>query len=192
MPLSLVRAAWLGGTRYPNKSNKHATRIPAGCGRGYDVAEMVRLGAAESIGLDLAPTAKAEADEYIRTEAGLSPAEQAKAKVVLADFFQFTDPGFDIAYDYTFFCALRPDMRNAWAEKYATLIRPGGKLITMMYPCDPNKDRSVGPPFPVFPEDYDKALLANGFRKEHVVKLGDDISVERRKGLEYLGIWTRI
>ena len=47
------------------------------------------------------------------------------------DFFNFELPQdgekFTIGYDYTFFCALPPKMREDWGKRYAEIIKPGGK-----------------------------------------------------------------
>jgi hypothetical protein len=33
-----------------------------------------------------------------------------------------------------FFCAIPPAMRPEWAKRYSELVRPGGVLITLMFP----------------------------------------------------------
>lgn len=33
-----------------------------------------------------------------------------------------------------FFCALHPEMRGRWAATWARLIRPGGRLVTLVFP----------------------------------------------------------
>lgn len=47
------------------------------------------------------------------------------------DFFNFDLPEdgqkFALAYDYTFLCALPPNMRQAWGKRYAEIIRPRGQ-----------------------------------------------------------------
>ena len=56
------------------------------------------------------------------------------------DFFKdLPESAYSLCYDYTFFCAIPPTMRAAWAEAYAGGIRSGGVLITMMWP--------IGAPF---------------------------------------------
>ena len=44
----------------------------------------------------------------------------------------------------------------------ARLVKPGGYLITLIFPIDPYTD--AGPPFYVRPEHYDEAL-GNGWAK---------------------------
>ena len=35
---------------------------------------------------------------------------------------------------YRFFCAIEPDMRLAWAQRIHDILKPGGELITLMFP----------------------------------------------------------
>lgn len=35
---------------------------------------------------------------------------------------------------YRFFCAIEPDMRLAWARRIHDILKPGGELITLMFP----------------------------------------------------------
>lgn len=69
------------------------------------------------------------------------------------DFFTFPLPSplFTLAYDYTFFCALPPSLRAAWAARYAELIQPGGVLIALVYP--------IGMPFS-FPLIFAATLMS--------------------------------
>ena len=47
---------------------------------------------------------------------------------------EYCDNSFDFAYDYTFLCALQPDMREQWASTYARLLKPDGVLMTVVFP----------------------------------------------------------
>lgn len=57
------------------------------------------------------------------------------------DFFNFELPEADsrgsrkfaLAYDYTFLCALPPSVREAWGQRYADIIEPGGKFFHFPY-----------------------------------------------------------
>jgi hypothetical protein len=56
-------------------------------------------------------------------------------------------------------------MRKDWAANWARLLKPGGELLTMIYPIDPSRDVSkgyTGPPWPVTPELYTELLLPAG------------------------------
>lgn len=47
-----------------------------------------------------------------------------------------------LAFDYTFLCALDPSVRERWAQHYADIIRPGGELLTVVYPMDDREGQS--------------------------------------------------
>lgn len=49
---------------------------------------------------------------------------------------------YQLAFDYTFLCALDPPMRKPWAETYARIIRPGGELLTVVFPMDDREGKS--------------------------------------------------
>ncbi|KAI9218239.1 S-adenosyl-L-methionine-dependent methyltransferase [Blastocladiella britannica] len=172
-------ASLLAQSRIPN-----GRVLVPGCGRGCDV---LALGTPDrkAYGIDISPTAH----------------PNPQAKFVLADFFAFTNadlepstgsatsgvPQFDALYDYTFMCALPPSMRSDWAARVAALVRPGGTLVTLMYPIDASRPLDEGPPFPVNPDVY-RGLLADKFEEVEVSKCE---SFAARKGLEMVGVWTR-
>jgi hypothetical protein len=86
----------------------------------------------------------------------------------------------------SFFVAIPPSRRNEWGEKMAELIKPGGYLITLVFPIDPPTD--VGPPFYVRPEHYDKPL-SSAFVK--IVDRNPTISAPSHVGREQLLVWKR-
>jgi Thiopurine S-methyltransferase (TPMT) len=59
-----------------------------------------------------------------------------------------------------FLCALPPEQRKDWAQGWARLIAPGGELVTMMFPVDPEKQG--GPPYAVSHELYTELLTPVG------------------------------
>ena len=63
-----------------------------------------------------------------------------------------------------FLCALQPHDRKAWAQRYKTLIKPGGQLATLIFPVDASRNKDEGPPFPVTPELYTELLTPEGVR----------------------------
>jgi len=99
---------------------------------------------------------------------------------------------FDFIYDYTFFCALPPTLRDRWGQRMSALLKPkSGRLLTIMYPVD-RLDRTGkelrGPPFPVTVDDYRRVLEPHGFYIAHG-PYEDENSVESRKGHEYVCWW---
>jgi hypothetical protein len=91
-----------------------------------------------------------------------------KVSFEVRDFFEMEVPEeqrFDVVYDYTsvadlravvpldsdafarFFVAIPPQTRPAWGAKMCQLVKPGGYLITLIYPIEDPK--LEGPPFMV-------------------------------------------
>lgn len=66
------------------------------------------------------------------------------------DFFRM-DSKFDLILEQTFFCALDPSLRKAYADKMHELLNPGGKLVGVLFDDPLNKDR---PPFGGNKEEY--------------------------------------
>ncbi|KAI8073268.1 S-adenosyl-L-methionine-dependent methyltransferase [Gongronella butleri] len=117
--------------------------IVPGCGGGYDV-KYLATPSRRMIGLDYSKTAV----EYCHK---IHPdREKLNYEFQEVDFFHFDAPsgGYDLAYDYTFFCALHPSFRPKWGSRYAELIKPGGVLIALMFPIEA-KDPEDGPPYAV-------------------------------------------
>ncbi len=73
-----------------------------------------------------------------------------EAQLLHVDFFQLQD-AFDIIIEQTFFCALDPKLRDAYAQKMSSLLKPNGKLVGLMFDDPKNNDR---PPFGGRREDY--------------------------------------
>ncbi|KAL0094822.1 S-adenosyl-L-methionine-dependent methyltransferase [Phycomyces blakesleeanus] len=124
-----------------------------GCGSGYDVQFLASKNL-HMTGIDLSPTC-------IKLCRKNHP-DAAKDNYAFetGNFFDFEVPdgGYDLAYDYTFLCALEPKMRPQWASRYAEIIRPGGVLIALQYPLDGHEG---GPPFSLTPEMYVENLFNN-------------------------------
>lgn len=152
-----------------------------GCGTGYDVVAMACPGRFV-VGLDI-------------SEEAIKKAKQMSCSLANADYFTFltedffswhpTD-SFDLIFDYTFFCAIEPDMRSTWAQQIQNLLKPDGELITLMFPMD---DHAGGPPYRVSIVDYEEVLHPMGFRATSIVD--NKLAIEVRKGREKLGRWKR-
>ena len=126
-----------------------------GVGGGYDALALA--GATRTVlGVDLSPTAVAIARQR-RDAAGLQPSQ---CDFVAADFFAdapWSAAPFSLIWDYTFFCALAPAMRPAWAARMRQLLAPDGLLVTLIFPV---AEFAGGPPFAVSPALYQQAREA--------------------------------
>ncbi|MBK0404766.1 methyltransferase domain-containing protein [Adhaeribacter sp. BT258] len=65
------------------------------------------------------------------------------AHLLYQNFFEIQDT-FDLILEQTFFCALNPELRPAYAKKCAELLKPGGKLVGLLFDTTFEKP---GPPF---------------------------------------------
>ncbi|KAL7219476.1 hypothetical protein ACSBR2_012513 [Camellia fascicularis] len=153
-----------------------------GCGSGHDV---VAIACPERyvVGLDIS-------DEAIKKAIELS------SSLPNADYFTFLKEDFftwrptelfDLIFDYTFFCAIEPDMRSAWASQMRDLLKPDGELITLMFPIS---DHVGGPPYKVSVADYEEFLNPIGFKAVSIVD--NELAIAPRKGSEKLGRWKKL
>ncbi|KAG8661504.1 hypothetical protein MANES_01G010300v8 [Manihot esculenta] len=149
---------------------KGRTLVP-GCGSGHDV---VAIACPERyvVGLDVSDKAIKKAEEL----SSLSP--NANCFTFLrADFFSWHPSElFDLIFDYTFFCAIEPEMRSRWAMQIQNLLKPDGELITLMFPID---DHIGGPPYKVSVSDYEEVLCPLGFKAVFVAD--NELAIKARK-----------
>lgn len=66
------------------------------------------------------------------------------AHLIQKDFFDLDMVSFDLIIEQTFFCAIHPDLRPAYAAKAYELLAYKGKVIGVLFNVDLNKDK---PPF---------------------------------------------
>ena len=145
---------------------------------------MVALASPERfvVGLDISSTAVEKAKQWS------SSLPNADCFTFLADDFFKWKPSeqFDLIFDYTFFCALDPSLRLAWAETVSGLLKPHGELITLIYLIS---DQEGGPPFNNTVTDYQKVLEPLGFKA--ILMEDNELAIKPRKGQEKLGRWKR-
>ncbi|KAI2613456.1 S-adenosyl-L-methionine-dependent methyltransferase [Hypoxylon sp. NC1633] len=139
-----------------------------GCGKGYDVA-MLALHGFDVYGLDVSPKGLETADAYTKAELREPlphnfasddtnrPSGDAigTVKFLNGDFFKKDwekdvstgeFQGFDLIYDYTFLCALAPEMRKGWEQRMSELLSPTGVLACLEFPLFKNL-KAQGPPW---------------------------------------------
>ncbi|UCH28136.1 MAG: methyltransferase domain-containing protein [Myxococcales bacterium] len=152
-----------------------------GCGTGYDLATLARDDR-EVVGIDLSEDARAA---FIAAHPNLP----GTVVYEVTDFFSYgPGSGFDFVWDYTFFCALDPDQRGAWANAMSRLVRPSGILATLLFPFeDPISDRE-GPPWPINAALV-RAFVGDVFEEIEVREMAD--THPGREGKERLALWKR-
>ncbi|KAI1756373.1 S-adenosyl-L-methionine-dependent methyltransferase [Xylaria castorea] len=149
-----------GAIPLPSDGSTKTALVP-GCGRGHDVLLLSSLGY-DVYGLDVSSQALDAAKENIERvlNGEVYKIEGNKRGVITwicQDFFaeQWKDVQipFDLIFDYTFFCALPPLMRPAWASKMKSLLSPGGRLVCLEFPSE-KKSNEPGPPWAAPPTEY--------------------------------------
>ena len=164
-------------TRHPVQGR---TFVP-GCGHGHEVPLAVQHGL-DAIGLDISPTAIAEA----RT---LYP--QYADRFIVGDLFNPAPElrgAFDVVIEHTCMSGLHPTLRDSYRRGIDLVLRPGGLLVGVWYinpDLDPGEE---GPPFPFSVPEL-TALFASGY--EVVSDYVPDVAFRGREGRERLRVLRR-
>ena len=162
--------------------------IIPGCGRGYAVKAFSRDGR-DILGLEISNTAANAAKEYL---SAIPQCQSSSCKISEGSFFDYIErEKFDFAYDYTFLCAISPSQREAWAQKYAQILKPNGNLMTAVFPIGGDVNSSAGPPYAMSVELVQLLLTPHGFRKILEKELGVGEAHPGREGKTTFCIWCR-
>lgn len=104
--------------------------------------------------------------------------------LIQADFFEH-EGYYDLIVEQTFFCALEPHLRSNYVEKMAALLKPGGKLVGLLFQFPLTE---VGPPFGGSKQEYSSL-----FEKEFYINVLDSAynSIKPREGNELFFIFTK-
>mgnify|MGYP001112649193 CR=1 FL=1 len=148
-----------------------------GAGRGYEAEYLFREGFSNLTVIDIAHAPL----QALRERVPDFPEHQ----LVEMDFFAYEGGPFDLVLEHTFFCALPPGMRPAYAEKMADLLRPGGKLAGLLFDF-PLTDE--GPPFGGSEAEYRK--LFSPYFYLHTLERASN-SIPPRAGKELFFIFEK-
>ncbi|HEX4121562.1 MAG TPA: methyltransferase [Verrucomicrobiae bacterium] len=180
-------AFWDRGTASPPMKqylDRHAVRgraLVPGCGRGHEVALAVEHGL-DATGLDIAPTAVAEARARY---------PQLAERFVTGNLFDPPNPirgVFDVVLEHTCMSALHPSMRADYRRGIDLTLRRGGLLIGVWYINPALEPGEEGPPYPFNVADL-TALFATGY--EIVDDYVPDVAFPRREGRERVRVLRR-
>ncbi|KAJ5456039.1 uncharacterized protein N7458_004303, partial [Penicillium daleae] len=171
-----------------------------GCGRGVDVLLFASF-RYDAYGLEYSAAAieacnKEEKENYSRYRVRDKKVGKGKG-----DFFDDTwlkeigvpRNGFNIIYDYTFFCALNPELRPKWALRHTELLAslPAGNLICLESPR--HKDPlAPGPLFASPSEAYIEHLSHPGEKisyNDNGLVDADPLREPSKAGLERVAYW---
>lgn len=100
------------------------------------------------------------------------------------DFFDH-EGKYELILEQTFFCALNPTLRPAYAKKMFQLLKPGGKLVGVLF----NREFVGGPPFGGNSEEYE-GYFSPYFKIEKIEPCYN--SVSPRQGTELFVILKKL
>lgn len=120
-----------------------------GCGNAHEAEYLWEKGFSNTFIVEIAALA---VDSFLKRYPKFP-----KNQIIIGDFFELQDQ-FDLIVEQTFFCALDPAMRSKYVEKMAELLKPGDKLVGVLF----NRPFEGGPPFGGNGEEYEN-LFKNFF-----------------------------
>lgn len=115
--------------------------IPGG-GNSYEAIYLLKHGFTDVTVIDIAPAVTESLKEKLAVYGNA-------IHIVTGDFFEWTET-YDLIIEQTFFCALDRTLRKAYVSKMAALLKPGGKLVGVLF----NRNFEGGPPFGGSTEEY--------------------------------------
>lgn len=115
-------------------SNKNLKILIPGGGNSYEAGYLHNKGFRNVFVLDIAIPPK---ESFFSQYPNFPPDHW-----ITDDFFNHTDT-YDLIIEQTFFCAISPELRPAYAKKCAELLKEGGKLAGVLFNCS----FEGGPPY---------------------------------------------
>jgi thiopurine S-methyltransferase len=123
-------------------ADKSVKILIPGAGNSYEAEYLFKNNFIEVFVLDIA----GEPLQNIKKRIPTFPEDH----LIQFDFFKFQGK-FDLILEQTFFCALPPENRRLYAKKMNSILKPGGKLVGLLF----EKDFVFqGPPFGGNKEEY--------------------------------------
>eukprot|EP00127_Corallochytrium_limacisporum_P002698 Clim_evm7s136 gene=Clim_evmTU7s136 len=195
-----------------DKPLKRGRAAVPGCGRGYDLAVLLRYGYESATGIEISKTAKAEAQKWLKTQEDLDPNRWCVKNTNWFEMNLKEIDKFDFIYDYTFFCAMYPEQRKDWAKAHADNLKQDGEIFLLVFPCGDNPEarrearqeaesnqsgevplsgRGEGPPFVISKELALEYLNPYGFKLYEAYRLPEELSHPGRGGREWVARFRR-
>ncbi|MGB5668327.1 MAG: methyltransferase domain-containing protein [Maribacter sp.] len=158
-------------------SNKKLKILIPGAGNGYEVMYLFERGFENVFVVDIA----LQPLKNIKSRIPVFP----KNQLIQTNFFDLEEGDFDIILEQTFFCALDPKLREAYAIKMKSVLKDKGKLVGLLFDF-PLTDQ--GPPFGGDINEYQK-LFKQHFKLKTLERAYN--SIEPRKGNELFFIFEK-
>jgi methyl halide transferase len=131
--------------------NKNLKILIPGAGNSYEAEFLFYIGFKNVFVLDFAKIPLENIKQRIP--------DFSNSQLIQEDFFQHQGQ-YDLIIEQTFFCAINPALRLQYVEHMKRLLKPGGKLVGLLFNDVLNEDR---PPFGGDLNEYQKlfSLLFN-------------------------------
>lgn len=113
-----------------------------GCGNAYEGEYLIKKGFKNTYLIDIAPAAFKNLQKRFP--------DFPEENMILGDFFEHSEK-YDLIFEQTFFCALSPKLRRAYAEKMHQLLNENGRLVGLLFNTPLFNDH---PPFGGNKEEY--------------------------------------
>ena len=159
-------------------TNKDIAVLIPGCGNAYEAEYLLKVGFTNITLIDISPVLVSAIEQKLAAYIG------KQLHVICDDFFNLQQK-FDLILEQTFFCALDPLLRKDYAAKMYEVLKPGGKLVGVLF----NRSFDESPPFGGSKEEYEK-LFSEKFRVKTMEQCYN--SIEKRKGNELFVILMKI
>lgn len=161
----------------PLRGTRPTRILVPGCGFGYDAIALAKDGY-DVTAIDIADLPFEQLQLNAR-------AEQATLTFRIANFFEVANEyfeKFDIVLEYTFYCAIVPELRNRYFSSMATVLAEEGRLVMLLFPLTTTHEEE--PPFQV---DLNEAVqLGRSHGLELVSAVEPLYSHPKRSGRELL------
>ena len=157
-----------------------------GCGAGHEVAALDAAGF-EVTAIDYAEQALATARRVLGAALAARTLRQAD---FFADAALTAQAPFDCVYERAFLAALPPARWDAWAERMAALLAPGGLLVGLFVVEAALAAPRRGPPFATTADEL-QALLAPAFECSEDTAVPPAESLPVFAGRERWQVWRR-
>ena len=158
-------------------TDKTLSILIPGCGNAYEARYLLEQGFTNITLIDISPALV----KAIQNE--LSAYNDKQLRIICDDFFNLKDQ-FDLIIEQTFFCALDPASRENYIDKMHELLKPGGKLVGVLFNCS----FEVSPPFAGNKKEYEEL-----FSKRFDIKTMENCynSIPKRAGNELFVIFEK-
>jgi SAM-dependent methyltransferase len=151
-------------------TNKDLAILIPGCGNSYEAGYLLQQGFTNITLIDIAPLLTSQLKEKF------SSYLHQQLNIITGDFFEHAGQ-YDLIIEQTFFCALSPTLRTAYVDKMYQLLKPGGKLVGVLF----NRDFEGGPPFSGSIPEY-QSLFESAFNLHTLAPCNN--SIQPRAGTE--------